>query len=163
MFGALFTDAEWWTGATCDTLCATLADYFGDLQAWLSDGFFKRTAEAVMERTVGLYCAALFTQCKGIKTNTMSRMAEDEAALRDMFVPFVKPAALSSAFQTLTDLRELASASSEREISHAFETMMKNTPGTTPDVVERILVRMWWMIFVLRRTLRFTHARTPLR
>ena len=140
MFGQLFCDPEWWSGGTCDTLCATLADYFADLQQWLTDSFFKRTAEAVMERSVGIYCGALFTQCKGVKTSTMARMAEDELALREVFAPFVKPQALTTAFQTLTDLRELASASSEREIAKAFGTMMANTPGTTSDVVERILM-----------------------
>ena len=140
VFAQLFAHPDWWTGGTCDTLCATLMDYFGDLQAWLYEGFFKRCAEAVMERCVGMYCAALFTQCKLVRTDVMARMATDEQALREVFAPFVKPQALASSFQALTDLRELASASSEGEIAKAFDTMMTNTPGTTPDVVERIMV-----------------------
>lgn len=143
VFAQLFADPDWWSGGTCATLCATLLDYFGDLQSWLYEGFFKRTAEAVMERCVGMYCAALFTQCKLVRTDTMARMAADEQALREVFVPFVKPQALATSFQALTDLRELASASSEGEIAKAFDTMMTNTPGTTPDVVERIMVRHW--------------------
>ena len=140
VFAQLFADPDWWTGGTCATLCATMLDYFGDLQAWLNESFFKRTAEALMERCVGMYCAALFTQCKVVRTDTMARMAADEQALREVFAPFVKSQALDSSFQALMDLRELASASSEREIAKAFDTMMTNTPGTTSDVVERIMV-----------------------
>ena len=140
VFAALFGSQDWWSGATCDTLCATVVDYFGDLTVWLTDTFFKRFAEAVMERAVGSYCAALFVQCGSIKTGTMARMAADEAALRDTFAPFVRAPQLTTAFQTLSDLRELACASSEAEIQAAFGTMLTNAPGTTVDVVERILL-----------------------
>jgi exocyst complex component 3 len=139
VFAALFTSADWWSGATCDTLCATIVDYFGDLAAWLTESFFKRVAEAVMERTVASYCAALFTQCASIKTGTMTRIAADEEALRATFQPYCREAQLATAFQSLTDLRDLACASTEAEIGAAFGTMLTNTPGTTVDVVERIL------------------------
>lgn len=92
-----------------------------------------------MERCVGAYCAALLTQCKAVKTATMARMALDEAALRAVFAPHVKPAALNTMFAALTDLRELASASTEKDMAAAFGSMMAHTPGTTPAVVERIL------------------------
>jgi exocyst complex component 3 len=140
VFAALFGSQDWWSGATCDTLCATVVDYFGDLTVWLTDTFFKRFAEAVMERAVGQYCAALFVQCGSIKTGTMGRIAADEAALRDTFAPFVREKQLATAFQTLTDLRELACASTEAEIQAAFGMMLTNSPGTTVDVVERILL-----------------------
>ena len=139
VFAALFASADWWSGATCDTLCATVVDYFGDLSAWLTESFFKRTAEAVMERTVASYCAALFVQCVSIKTGTMARIAADEEALRATFAPYCREAQLVTAFQTLTDLRDLACASTEAEISNAFGTMLTNAPGTTVEVVERIL------------------------
>jgi exocyst complex component 3 len=141
VFSALFAQPEWWSGQTVATLCATLADYCADLREWLSEPFFRRTAEAAMERTVALYCAALLTQCRAVKTDAMARMAEDEAQLRDVFSTLVKPQALATAFQTLSDLRELASASSEREIAAAFGTMLAHAPGTGVEVVAKVMVR----------------------
>jgi exocyst complex component 3 len=138
-FSDLFTSAEWWSGALCDTLCATVLDYFADFSAWTVDNFFRVIAQAAMERTVATYCAALFVQCATIKTGTMARIAADEEALRATFAPYVAERPLATAFQTLADLRELACASTEAEIQSAFGTMLGNAPGTTVDVVERIL------------------------
>jgi len=139
VFSQLFSDPGWWSGDVCATLCATVDDYCADLQRWLSDAFFKRTAEALMERTVGAYCAAFLLQCRGVKTDTMSRMAEDEAALRAVFGPLVKPSALAASFATLADLRDLASASTEREVQAAFGTALAHAPGLGVELVERVL------------------------
>ncbi len=138
-FAALFCAPDWWEGVAVGTLCATAVDFLGDFAMWLTPSFFKRIAKAVMERTVAAYCAALFVQCGAIKTGTMARIAADEQELRETFAAYCDAAPLATIFQTLTDLRELACASTEAEIANAFGTMLRNTPGTTVDVVERIL------------------------
>lgn len=93
-FSKLYTP-DWESGDEncCETLIATLSDYFVDFTSWLSDYFFSKFVKITLETIITNYIMVLRKKATGIflfgsESGTSRRMIADRNAIEEFFAKY---------------------------------------------------------------------------
>ena len=144
LFQNAFSDAWFAEESGMAVVVATVADFFGDLQFWLQDHFFKKLVTLALDQVVYMYIEALLTRSVKLTKKVTQGISTDVASiaeLADAESGFVREATLRKRTQVIDDVRELLTVQ-EPNLAKKFVTRYAALLETHPDAsvaVEHIL------------------------
>lgn len=144
LFGQLFVvdkagGGGWIEGEVTETLVATIADYLGDVEQYVTRELAPMVAEAVLARVVKITTEVCMRQLHSIRPGTVDRMEADEAALRECFADHLQHKHLEPWLQRLAEIRDLAAADDAESFVLAFGLLMRSAPELGIEAAERLL------------------------
>ena len=144
LFQNAFSDAWFAEESGMAVVVATVADFFGDLQFWLQDHFFKKLVTLALDQVVYMYIEALLTRSVKLTKKVTQGISTDVASiaeLADAESGFVREATLRKRTQVIDDVRELLTVQ-EPNLAKKFVARYAALLETHPDAsvaVEHIL------------------------
>lgn len=145
LFGQLFIvekgigGGPWLEGETTDTLVATVEDYLGDVEQYVTPDLAPMVCEAVLTRVIKLTIEACMRQLHTIRPGTVDRMAADEEAIRECFAEHLPHKRLDPWIQRLADVRDVAAADDAESFVLAYGILVQSMPELGLEPAERLL------------------------
>ena len=144
LFGKLFVvdkvgGGPWLEGEVSETLVATIADYLGDVEQFVTRDLRPMVAEAVLSRVVKITMEVCMRQLQCIRPGTVERMDADEAALRECFAGHLQHKTLEPWLQRLAEVRDMAAADDAEAFVLAYGLLVRSAPELGLEPAERLL------------------------
>lgn len=129
----------WLNGEVSETLVATVVDYLGDVEQYVTRDLAPTVSEAVLSRVVKLTIEACMRQLQVIHPGTVDRMAADEDAIRECFADYLPHNRVDPWLQRLADVRDLAAADDPETFVLAYGLLVQSMPELGLEPAERLL------------------------
>lgn len=145
LFGQLFVveksgcGSAWLEGKATETLVATLVDYLGDVEQYVTRDLAPMVSEAVLSRVVKTAIDACMRQLHAIRPGTVGRMAADEDALRECFAEHLPHKRVDPWLQRLADVRDVVAADDTESFVLAYGLLMQSMPELGLEPAARLL------------------------
>ena len=121
----------WIEGEVTETLVATIVDYLGDVEQYVTRNLAPMVCEAVLTRVVKIIIDACMRHLQVIRPGTVDRMAADEDVLRECFGDYLPYKIVDPWLQRLADIRDVASSSSDDDDDDALPPVAGRVPERT--------------------------------
>ena len=129
----------WLEGEVTETLVATIVDYLGDVEQYVTRDLAPMVSEAVLSRVVKLMMEACMRQLQIIRPGTVDRMAADEDAIRECFVDYLPHKRVDPWVQHLANIRDVAAADDAESFVLAYGLLVQSMPELGLEPAERLL------------------------
>eukprot|EP00762_Andalucia_godoyi_P008241 ANDGO_03015.mRNA.1 Exocyst complex component SEC6 len=131
-----FSDSE----QRWNSLCATLEDFYGDLDALLFDNFLRTLSHLLLHKVCFFYLFSMLTY-KAAKPSLVSFdfIESQMNRLHDIFGSYLKEQVLDKELGQLISVADLAEVQDGEEVIYTFRELLKDYPDVTPLIVEKLI------------------------
>lgn len=129
----------WIEGEVTETLVATIVDYLGDVEQYVTRNLAPMVCEAVLTRVVKIIIDACMRHLQVIRPGTVDRMAADEDVLRECFGDYLPYKIVDPWLQRLADIRDVAAADDAESFVLAYGILVQSMPELGLEPAERML------------------------
>ena len=132
-------DGPWATGESMTTLLATVEDYLGDTEDWLTAEVAGSVTETLFEYLIELLFILFTKQASVVAPHTAARLEADERALTQSMSVRMSTNKAIGRIARLQNLRGLVCAASPDAFVHEYGVLLGNWPDAGLDCVAAVL------------------------
>jgi hypothetical protein len=139
LVGRVACTEQWATGVATSSVLATLEDFLQDFRRWLEPPPFQHAVDLMRAEAAAHFLAALTTQLRAVREDSLRAVRQDAAKLAAFFAPFSSSSAAARACQPLVSAAEFLAADSVEAFVLGYTALLESAPGITPTLLANLL------------------------